>query len=217
MPSQPRCPPHPSAAATTSDAQSAAETLEHHSWSFPGLLTGSPLPLQSPPRKTRCWRPGRSAAGAGAVVGGLFSTRCSSERANRPRSRRHPQERALTWGLGGFSYPLPLPGGGCSPPRRAGLPQHRSECPSISIFTESPRGFIWGSVGQYYTVGAALGRRGGCFPPSCTYSATPWTVYGAWSLIDVFVHYEFCSRIFFKSVRWGFFFFPFPVSVWFFL
>lgn len=57
--------------------------------------------------------------------------------------------------------------------------------------------------------GIGLGRLRVSFPPSCKYRGTPETVYGAWSLIDVFVHYKFCSRIFFKTfaVFWGLFFF----------
>lgn len=108
---------------------------------------------------------------------------------------------------------------------------HRSKRPSVPLYLCNSYSFFFffffrggGGAGgcQYYTVaafpappppragwGIGLGRLRVSFPPSCKYRGTPETVYGAWSLIDVFVHYKFCSRIFFKTfaVFWGLFFF----------
>lgn len=86
-------------------------------------------------------------------------------------------------------------------------------CPPPSSPVAFP-GFGGGGC-QYYTAAAFPGAGlGGLLVPS-PLPKKPGTVYGAWSLIDVFVHYKFCSRIFFKTFA-GFGFFFFPLFVWFF-
>lgn len=106
-------------------------------------------------------------------MGCPVGTHCSSKRAHRGGgSRCHPPGDitvTVVWGPWGFGYPKPSPG------------------------VAAPMGYLSGAIG------APNGHDPGVVPPSCKYPATPETVYGAWSLIDVFIHYEFCSRIFFKT------------------
>lgn len=97
--------------------------------------------------------------------------------------------------LGELGQPPASPGFGCP------------LCPLLSSAVAFPG---WG--GGVSIPGAGLG---GLLVPS-PLPKKPGTVYGAWSLIDVFVHYKFCSRIFFKTFAgFGFFLF-FLLFVWFF-
>lgn len=99
--------------------------------------------------------------------------------------------------------PSSAPGGGAGPPPHL---SHHEFWVSPAILSSRIPG-VWGGgvsiTGQRLPGGRAGGAPGAVPPPK-----KPGTVYGAWSLIDVFVHYKFCSRIFFKTFAgFGFCFF----------
>lgn len=116
------------------------------------------------------------------------------------------------WPRGSLGSGFPCQNTPNPPPAPGGELGHPLACLTTSFgcpLPSSPVAFpgFGGGGCQYYTAAAFPGTGLGGLLVPFPLPKKPGTVYGAWSLIDVFVHYKFCSRIFFKTFAGlGFFF-----------